>query len=142
MRLAIDPGKATGVAWRGADGSLRGIEWPGEDIRVVLDGFHAGPRITELVVETFISRPGPAINLSAPETIGRIRAWADERGLDVVLQTPSAAKTRVTDDRLRAAGGWLRGLGHARDAVRHLLLAEDRAGELDLEQWPKSLKDS
>lgn len=137
MRLALDPGMKTGVAWRASDGSLRGIEWPGEDIRVILDGFEAGPGISELVVESFISRPGPAVNLSAPETIGRILAWCDERGMTPVMQTPSAAKGRVTNDRLRAAGGWLRSLGHARDAIRHLLLREDRCGELDLEQWPK-----
>lgn len=137
MRLCIDPGKTSGVAWRAEDGSLRGIQWPGEDIRVVLDGFQAGPGIDELVVESFISRPGPAVNLSAPQTIGRILAWADERGLEVVFQTPAAAKRRVTNNRLRAAGGWMRGMDHARDAMRHLLLREDRLGITNLEQWPK-----
>jgi len=137
MRLAVDPGKTCGIAWRTEDGDLRGIQWPGESIWAVLVGFHATEGITELVVEDFISRPGPAVNLSAPVTIGRIHAWADEEGITPIMQTPSAAKTRVTNDRLRAAGGWVRSQQHARDAMRHLLLAEDRAGEIDLNQWPK-----
>jgi len=137
MRLALDPGKTTGVAWRTDDGELRGLQWPGDSIWVVLNGFHSTEGITELVVESFISRPGPAIDLSATETIGRIWAWCELEGIEPVMQTPSAAKQRVTNDRLRAAGGWLRSQNHARDAMRHLLLREDRCGELDLEQWQK-----
>ncbi len=137
MRLALDPGKMTGVAWRTEDGELRGLQWAGDSIWVVLVGFHATEGITDLVVEDFISRPGPAVNLSAPKTIGLIQAWADTEGVDLQMQTPSAAKTRVTNDRLRAAGGWMRSQPHARDAMRHLLLREDRAGEIDLEIWPK-----
>lgn len=159
MRLALDPGKTTGVAWRTAavdlcphqgdavggpctrcgGWELQGIQWPGEDIWVILNGWHTTEGITELVVESFLSRPGPAVNLSAPETIGRIKAWADQYGIPVIMQTPSAAKTRVTNDRLRAAGGWLRSQQHARDAVRHLLLREHNAGEFDLEQYPKEI---
>jgi len=137
MRLALDPGKTTGVAWRAEGGELRGLQWPGESIWVVLNGFNSTEGITELVVESFISRPGPAINLSATETIGRIWAWCELEGITPIMQTPSAAKQRVTNDRLRAAGAWVRGQNHARDAMRHLLLREDRAGELDLEQWEK-----
>ena len=137
MRLAIDPGKGSGIAWRTDSGELRALQWPGQDIWVVLNGFHSTHGITELVVESFISRPGPAVNLSATETIGRIWAWCGVEGIDPIMQAPSAAKMRVTDDRLRAAGAWIRGQRHARDAFRHLLLREDRCGELDLEQWAK-----
>lgn len=138
MRLALDPGKTTGVAWR-EQGTIRGIQWPGESIWVVLNGFHSTLGITELVVENFISRPGPAVNLSASEGIGRIRAWCELEGVRLILQTPAAAKRKVTDDRIRQAGGWMRGQQHARDAVRHLLLREHNAGELDLHQWPKQM---
>ena len=135
MRISLDPGKTTGVAWRGFvndPGEPRGIEWPGDDIVVVLDGFQVGYGIDELVVENFRSRPGPAVNLSAPEVIGRVRAWADERGIVVVLQDASPVKVRVTNDRLRAAGGWLRGQDHARDALRHLLYREEQLGLIRL----------
>lgn len=38
-------------------------------------------------------------------------------------QSPSNAKTTMTDDRLRAHGLWVPGKPHARDALRHLVLA-------------------
>lgn len=131
MRLALDPGVKTGVGWREGD-ELRGVEWPGESIVVILDGFLARG-LDELVVENFRSRPGPAVNLSAPEVIGRIYAWADERGIPVTRQDASPVKVRVTKDRLREAGGWLRGQQHARDALRHLLYREEKLGLIDLE---------
>ena len=112
--------------------SFCGLGRCSESIVAVLDGMHLTYGITELVVENFRSRPGPAVNLSAPEVIGRIYAWADERGVPVIRQDAAPVKVRVTRDRLRAAGGWLRGQEHARDAVRHLLYREEKAHEIDL----------
>ena len=134
MRISLDPGKTTGVAWRSPYqiGSLLSTQWPGDLITVVLDGFHAGYTIDEIVVENFRSRPGPAVNLSAPEVIGRVYAWADARGVPVVRQDASPVKRRVTADRLWAAGGWKRGEEHARDAARHLLFREEKLGLIDL----------
>lgn len=132
MRLAIDPGGTAGVAWRGSDGSLRGVQWPGEDIRTVLDGFNASPGIRELVVESFLSRPGAAVSLAGVHCIGRIEAWADEQGLEIVWQTPAAAKRKVTKDVLREQGGWIRGQEHARDAIRHLLYREWKTKAIDI----------
>lgn len=97
---------------------------------VILDGFHHGPGISEIVVENFRSRPGPAVNLSAPEVIGRIYAWADERGVSVVRQDASPVKRVIDKDTLRAYGGWIRGQAHARDALRHLLYREQKLGLL------------
>ena len=132
MRLALDPGETTGVGYRGEDGELRGLQWPGEDIMAVLEGMHAVYGLDEVVVENFISRPGPAVNLTAPVTIGRIVAWAEVNEVPVVLQTPSQAKTVITKDRLRALGGWVRSQEHARDALRHLLYREQALGLIDL----------
>jgi hypothetical protein len=133
VRLALDPGKTTGVAYRGTDGFLRGLQWPGDDITAVLTGLHLHFVLTEIVVENFRSRPGgPAVNLSAPMTIGRIFEWAEEADVPVILQDPSWAKRKVTNDALRSAGGWVRGQEHARDALRHLLYREHRRGEIDL----------
>lgn len=131
MRLALDPGVTTGVGWRTEAGELQGIEWPGESIVVILDGFHVHG-LDELVVENFRSRPGPAVNLSAPRVIGRIYAWADERGIAVVEQDASPVKRVLTKDRLRECGGWIRGQEHARDALRHLLYREHKLGILEL----------
>ncbi len=136
MRISLDPGTTTGVAWRAPYpheiGFLQSTQWPGDLIVVILDGFHLGYGITEIVVENFRSRPGPAVNLSAPEVIGRVYAWADERGVPVVRQDASPVKRRVTADRLRAAGGWKRGEEHARDAARHLLYREEKLGLITL----------
>lgn len=137
MRLALDPGVTTGVAWRTDEGELHATQWPGESIVVILDGFQKAHGLTEVVIEHFRSRPGPAVNLSAPETIGRVLGWADQYGIPVVRQDASPVKTVVTPDRLRAAGGWKRGEEHARDATRHLLYREDALGLLDIRQWPK-----
>lgn len=137
MRIAFDPGQTTGIAWRTIEGHLHSTQWPGESIVVILDGFHTDTwRIDEIVVENFRSRPGPAINLSASETIGRIYAWADAVGVPVIRQDASPVKRVVTKDRLRAAGGWKRGEEHARDATRHLLYREDKLGLIDIRQWP------
>lgn len=135
MRLSIDPGKTSGIAWRTDKGELRGVQWPGDSISAVLDGMHSAYELTEIVVENFRSRPGPAVNLSAPEVIGRVYAWADGRGIPVVRQDASPVKVRVTSDRLRAAGGWKRGEPHARDALRHLVYREEKLGMIDLEEW-------
>ncbi len=134
MRLGLDPGKTTGVGWRAETGELRGVQWSGDEIVVILDGFHSAIGIDEIVIENFRSRPGPAVNLSAPEVIGRVYAWADERGVPVVRQDASPVKVRVTKDRLRTAGGWKRGEEHSRDAIRHLLYAEEKLGLIDLEE--------
>lgn len=138
MRLALDPGQTTGVGWRTDKGELHGIQWPGEDIAAVLHGFHALHGLDEIVIENFLSRPGAAVNLSAPETIGRILAWAEEHEVPVIRQSPSAAKTVITKDRLRALGGWVRSMEHARDALRHLLYREHKLGLIDLP--PKNLE--
>jgi hypothetical protein len=44
-------------------------------------------------------------------------------GIVLVQFTPSQAKGFATDDKLKAAGWYLPGKGHANDASRHLLLA-------------------
>jgi len=134
MRLSLDPGKTTGVAWRTDLGELRGVQWPGDAIAAVLDGMHAAYGLTEIVIENFRSRPGPAVNLSAPEVIGRVYAWAETGGVPVVRQDASPVKVRVTSDRLRAAGGWKRAEPHARDALRHLIYREEKLGMIDLEE--------
>ena len=133
MRLALDPGQTTGVGYRSEGGDLRGIQWPGEDIEAVLEGMHAHFGLTEVCIESFMSRPGgAAVNLSAPETIGRIKAWCEHNQVPYIMQTPAAAKRVVTKDRLRAFGGWVRGLEHARDALRHLLYRENKLGLIDV----------
>lgn len=135
MRIAIDPGQTTGVAWR-TDDELRSLEIGGDDIVVILDGFNVGLGLSEVVYEIFRSRPGPAVNLSAPHCIGRIMAWCDANGgIPLVGQEVAAVKRRVTKDRLRGAGGWVSGSTHERDARAHLLYREEKVSGVDY--WPR-----
>jgi hypothetical protein len=135
MRIAVDPGKTAGVAWRNEDGELRVVQWPGEAIKAVLDGMHAQYELDEVVIENFRSRPGPAVDLSASENIGRVEAWCDNHGIPMVRQEVGAVKRRVTNDRLREVGGWTRGQKHARDATKHLLYREEKVTGVDY--WPR-----
>lgn len=94
---------------------------------MILDGFHKAYGLTEVVYEIFRSRPGPAVNLSAPHTIGRVMAWCDGAGVSIIGQEVAAVKRRVTKDRLREADAWVRGSTHQRDARAHLLYREEKA---------------
>lgn len=149
FRVALDPGQTTGVAWREFQAintaaldstyalgvsDIHAIEWPGH-ITVILDGFLVayGDDFSEIVIENFRSRPGPAVNLSAPEAIGAVEEWGARNGIPVIRQEVGGVKRRVHNDRLRANGGWFRGMGHARDAARHLLYREEKCGERNLE---------
>jgi len=128
IRLTFDPGQTTGVAWRDpASDDVRSLEVHGDDVTIMLDGFRTGPGVDEVVYEIFRSRPGPAVNLSAPHCIGRLFAWAEAHGVPIIGQEVAAAKRRVNDDRLRESGNWVRGSTHERDARRHLLYREEKA---------------
>ncbi len=85
-----------------------------------------------LVVESFVLRQRHA-DLSPLKLIERIETlWssvsADPVGSWPVIeyQTPSDAKSYVTNKRLREWGGWVVGSEHRRDAMRHLLLKASR----------------
>lgn len=79
-----------------------------------------------VVVEDFILRTAdkrrktmdPIRVTHALEGVLRDRGWRGE----LVLQQPSAAKSVVTDDRLRRWGLWIVGKPHGRDAVRHAVI--------------------
>jgi hypothetical protein len=49
-------------------------------------------------------------------------------GLEIDFQMPSLAKSTITDERLRKRGGWVPGMQHARDAVRHVFTATKASG--------------
>lgn len=61
------------------------------------------------------------------------------RGRHLYVQSPSQAKTNVSDDQLRAAGLWLPGPDHPRDATKHCITFLERAQEkprLRAYAWP------
>lgn len=77
------------------------------------------------VCESFTINSQTAKNSQAPwslEVIGLIRYFALKNNVELVFQQPSAAKNLITDDVIKRAGKWVRGLPHAMYATRHALL--------------------
>lgn len=99
-------------------------------------------QVEVLVVEDFVLRQfttmdragiGPAqiaamLEVWVYEIIASAEAHEAGVGAEVqmVLQDVASAKRVVTDERLKALGLWVRGLQHARDAIRHAELYRRR----------------
>ena len=99
-----------------------------EQLHILTQGVSRGSvsQVTDIVIEDFILRQGTkARNLLAPVrlTAGLVQeVLRSNRLIGVTMQSPSDAKSVVTDDRLRSLGLWQVGQVHARDACRHLAL--------------------
>lgn len=130
--LAIDPGKTVGwaVGWE-VDGKPVVADW-GE---LNYTDFSPGKltidlEITDVVVEQFTPR-GQRLKAGhsiAIEVADHIKWQVDEiDGVNLHWQQPSDAKGVITDDRLKKMGLWIVGKPHARDAIRHLVIALRRA---------------
>lgn len=145
--LAIDPGKATGLAWlRQEDNQIHldnSMEASPDDIidaiRPALEEWrpkYAGGVPLRVVMERFTINQSTAMKSQeaawALETIGAVKqALRDvEYPLSaVVWQSPADAKNAFTNQKLKDMGLWHRGgEGHALDAIRHgsLYLAKIR----------------
>ena len=137
--LAVDPGLRTGVAQYNTN-------YPGSLITDILDPVEVGPWMENwcsaarrdrmhsqcdarplLVMESFTITMATAKKTVQPwslELIGVGRFLAHTYDIDFVLQTPKNAKVFAPDDKIREHGWWQPGKeDHARDAVRHLMLA-------------------
>lgn len=124
MILSVDPGGTTGVAV--AASSVHFYEIPGGHTGMV-DWFtmflvsYGYPDI--IVCESFIPRPGAkSMQYDALYLIGYLSGWAHLHGVPFKLQSPAQAKSFATNDKLKAAGFYPVGKGHAQDAARHLLV--------------------
>jgi hypothetical protein len=125
--FAADPGKTSGWA-----------TWDGERI----ESGQAEPmalceRLTQwiprhcalgalVVYESYIITAATAQKSQQPwslELIGAARWICHDTGQPFELQKPADAKRFVTDARLKHLGLWVPGEDHARDALRHLVLA-------------------
>lgn len=138
--LAVDPGGNTGLAEWWDDGTWRAWAEPAhEAMRTV----HRQLTVTEgvnhldaLIFESFIITAATAKKsqdgLVSIEFIGVGRYLAAVYGVPFVTQTPSEAKTFVTDEKLKAMDMWTRGVDHPRDATRHLMLWLCTNGHMDL----------
>jgi len=83
-------------------------------------------QVTDLVIEDFVLREQTkSRNLLAPVRLTAAIAqevFTDQKLIGISIQSPSDAKSAVTDERLKALGLYVRGQQHARDALRHLAL--------------------
>lgn len=131
--MAVDPGKATGLA-----GMYDGVFWS-----CILPWFEAMHTIEEQL---------PHLDLIACEDyriskhtlskgadahwpmggIGIVTYFAEKHSVKAVKYSPSEAKSFSTDAKLKKLGWYKTGAGHDNDAARHLLLALVNAKAFDL----------
>lgn len=143
--LAVDPGRTTGVAGgvvRLRSDSLardvlvaaheEGRLWTDEisgtatEQAAEIVALVARSRSTLLVIEDFALRSRNA-DLAPVEILSALDALRARDGLPAAeRQMPSAAKSYLTNERMRDWGLWVVGSPHERDALRHLALAVSR----------------
>ena len=138
--LAVDPGKATGVAllsWSGNPDEtperLYSTECqPDAFANDVLIGLADWKRYDnfKVVCERFVINAATAKNSQAPyslEQIGVLKHLCRENGYpvdDIIFQAPVVAKNMFPNKALQTIGVWHKGgEGHANDAIRHGLLS-------------------
>ena len=141
--LAIDPGKASGVALFEYDGAEPILLSSGEyqmreyakPIRDAIT-YSRDKKVTlEIVCERFTINMQTVKNSQAPyslEQIGILRQIMLDNDIDpesIIFQSPSDAKGMFANDKLKKLEYWYRGgEGHALDAIRHGLLRFVKTG--------------
>lgn len=142
--LAVDPGKASGIAlFSKEDGKDPELLWSGEyqqdeyarPIRKALAESLMQEIKIEVVCERFTINAQTVKNSQAPyslEQIGILKQCMMDLGLkaeDIYLQAPSDAKALFPNPALKTLGYWHKGgEGHALDAIRHGLLRFVKTG--------------
>jgi hypothetical protein len=141
--LAVDPGKATGIALFSRDGAAEPVlEWSvevqqeeyAEVIRTVL----RDPAISanlDVACERFTINAKTVKSTQAPyslEQIGILKQCLMDNGRpadDIYFQSPADAKAMFDNPKLKKLEYWHRGgEGHALDAIRHGLLRLVKTG--------------
>jgi hypothetical protein len=141
--LAVDPGKATGIALFSRDGLAEPVlEWSvevqqeeyAEVIRMVL--WDPVMRYNlDITCERFTINAKTVKNTQAPyslEQIGILKQCLIDNGRpadDIYFQSPADAKAMFDNPKLKKLEYWHRGgEGHALDAIRHGLLRLVKTG--------------
>lgn len=125
MIIAIDPGKTVGYAVADNKGNpLQVGQVESYQICDVLDVL----KPSQVVIESFRLYPHKAraqtwSSLQAPKVIGAIEHWCLQNKIPVSFQN-ATDRNLVSDDMLRKYNFWslTKGMRHARDAARHLVL--------------------
>jgi hypothetical protein len=124
--VALDPGETTGVAWWEEGWWKPVVAQPPwlTAVRQVHDALARGV-LTTVVMEAYVITASTLrkSRVTAPlDVIGAVRYLCELYQVPLEMQTAAEAKSFVSNDRLRAAGWYEKGLDHGRDATRHLLL--------------------
>lgn len=125
--LSFDPGKTTG--WALFTGGVvwdAGQDQPQEFLERMDDWtMRSTYGDAQVVGERYIITP-ETLRKSRQhwslEIIGAARYLCTRSGIPFTLQSPSEAKAFATNDKLRQLGWYVRGMQHANDALRHLLV--------------------
>ena len=137
--LTIDPGHTTGMAFHDFTSSDK----PETLMPVGLGNayneffsFIANNALDLVVCEKFTitsatSKKSRGGSNEAIELIGVARYMAWDHSVSFEEQSPADAKNFCSDEKLRRLGWYVSGLDHARDALRHLVLAGVRHKVLD-----------
>lgn len=130
--IAIDPGKTCGLAiYDIAEKTMTGSEVDffdfGDWLNVSLHNLKSADVAVLVACERFTIGAGTIKRSQdahwALEGIGVARYITTCYGFKFILQAPSDAKKFTTDLKLRNAGWYVTGKGHANDAIRHAVLA-------------------
>ena len=143
--LAVDPGKASGIAllqWEPESGQDPELVYSEEvqpeefaqEVRIGLVNIKDGEPF-HVACESFIINAQTVRNSQAPyslEQIGVLKHLCREAGYDpsnIAFQPPVNAKNMFPNPTLKKLGCWhVGGKGHALDAIRHGLLRLVKAG--------------
>ena len=135
--LAVDPGKATGLALFSREGDSEPIlvwskEVQQEEFAEAVRSVLWDPTIRyhlDVVCERFTINSNTVKNSQSPyslEQIGILKQLLLDNGRpidDIYFQSPADAKAMFDNPKLKKLGYWHRGgEGHALDAIRHALL--------------------
>ena len=132
--IGADPGETTGLARLDLDGFREPQLIQVADATQVLAALDdllgaQAPDEVLFAIEQFVvgRRAGrsstPKAGRTTRDLIGALQLWALERGIRVVLRSASEVKPWCSDTRLHAAGLYVKGAPHSRDAARHALFA-------------------
>ena len=133
--LAVDPGKATGLAGQ-YDGEFWSTILPWYEAMALIEEHLAAGTIELVVCEDYrITKNTLTKGADAHWPMGGlgiVSYFAEKHGVPAKKYSPSEAKSFSTDDKLKRLGWHKTGPGHDNDAARHLLLGLVNAKQFDL----------
>lgn len=127
--IGVDPGPTTGIAVLDLHDYSHALIQADAGSVVHLVRSYSGGALLRVAVERYVIGLRAARSAKAGagrvtrDLIGALAALEPELDTPVVQRSAAEIKPWATDERLRAAGLYTRGMPHARDGARHALFA-------------------